>query len=82
MIKLLSEFKNIDNSIMKIMRAGFKISFILGLFFTYILFFYTINPISHTIFEIGYLGVKASLMFFVSFLVGGLASDKIKKGTI
>ncbi len=80
MIKLLNDIKNIDASIIKIMKLGFKFSFILGIFFTYILFLYTINPVSHVTFEIGYLGVKCSLMFFVSFLVGAIASDKFKKG--
>lgn len=82
MIKLLSEIKNIDDSIMKIMKIGFKFSIILGLLFTYVLFFYAINPTSHVTFEIGYLGVKCSLMFFVCFLVGALASNRIKNGEI
>ncbi len=80
MIKFLNDIKNIDSSIIKVMKLGFKFSFILGIFFTYILFLYTTNPISHVTFEIGYLGVKCSLMFFVSFLVGAIASDKLKKG--
>lgn len=80
MINFFREIKNIDESIMKIMKIGFKFSFIFCLFFTYILFLYTSNPVSHVTFEIGYLGIKCSLMFFVSFLVGAVASDKFKKG--
>lgn len=82
MINLFRDIKDIDSSIMKVMKIGFRFSFILGLFFTYILLIYALNPVSHVTFEIGYLGVKGSLMFFVSFLVGALASDKIKKGAI
>ena len=82
MKKFIEDFKDIDSSIVKVMKIGFRFSFIFGLFFTYILFLYTLNPVSHITFEIGYLGVKSSLMFFVSFLVGALASDKIKKGVI
>ena len=80
MINFFSEIKDIDSSIIKIMKTGFKFSFILCLIFTYVLFLYTLNPVSHVTFEVGYLGVKCSLMFFVSFLVGALASDKFKKG--
>lgn len=82
MKKLIEDFKDIDNSIVKVMKHGFRFSFVLCILFTYILFLYTLNPVSHITFEIGYLGVKCSLMFFVSFLVGALASDKIKKGVI
>lgn len=80
MINLFRDIKDMDSSIMKIMKIGFRFSFIFGLFFTYILFLYILNPISHVTFEIGYLGVKCSIMFFVSFLVGAMASDKFKKG--
>ena len=80
MINLFRDIKDMDSSIMKIMKIGFRFSFVLGLFFTYILFLYILNPISHVTFEIGYLGVKCSIMFFVSFLVGAMASDKFKKG--
>ena len=80
MINLFRDIKDMDSSIMKIMKIGFRFSFIFGLIFTYILFLYILNPISHVTFEIGYLGVKCSIMFFVSFLVGAIASDKFKKG--
>ena len=80
MINLFRDIKDMDSSILKIMKIGFRFSFVLGLFFTYVLFLYILNPISHVTFEIGYLGVKCSIMFFVSFLVGAIASDKFKKG--
>ena len=78
MMRIFNEFKDIDNSIFKLMRFGFKFSFIFGLFFTYILYFYALNPVSHIAFDIGYLGVKCCLMFFVSFFVGAFVSNKIK----
>ena len=64
-MKFLSDFKKIDVSIVNIMRLGFRFSFILCIFFTYILFLYTLHPFSHVFFDIGYLGVKCSFMFFV-----------------
>ena len=79
MKKFFNEFKEIDNSIIKIMKSGFKFSFILCIIFTYILALYTITPISHTLFDIGFLGVRCSLMFFISFFIGAIASNMIKK---
>ena len=79
MKKLINDFKNIDISIVKVMKNGFKFSFVLCLMATYILFLYITNPVSHITFKIGYSVVKCSLTFFVSFLVGALASDKIQK---
>ncbi len=79
MKKILDEFKSIDNSIIKVMKLGFKFSFILCIVFTYILYLYTLNPISHTLFDIGYLGVRCSFMFFASFFIGGITSNKIFK---
>ena len=77
MRKVLEEIKNIDKSIVKIMNSGFKFSFVVCMIFTYILYLYTLNPISHIHFEIGYLGVKCGLMFFASFLIGAISSNKI-----
>ena len=79
MKKLISDFKDIDITIIKVMKNGFKFAFVLGLLATYILFLYMQNPVSHIAFEIGYSVVKCSLTFFVCFLVGVLASDKIQK---
>lgn len=79
MKKLFNDFKSIDFSIINIMKNGFKFSFVLCLFATYILFLYILNPISHIAFEIGYSIAKCSLTLFVCFLVGALTSDKIKK---
>lgn len=79
MMNFFSNIKNIDNSIIRIMKSGFRFSFILCLFFTYILFLYTLNPVSHVAFAIGYLGVKCGLMFFVCFFVCAFATDQIRK---
>ena len=79
MKKFFNEFKDIDNSIIKIMKSGFKFSFILCIIFTYILFLYALNPISQTLFNIGFLGVKCSFMFFISFFICAIASNMIKK---
>lgn len=79
MMKFIDDFKNIDVSVTKVMNNGVKFSFVLGLLATYILFFYIQNPVSHVIFEAGYAIIKCSIMFFVCFLVGAFATDKILK---
>ena len=78
----INEFKNIDESIVKIRTIGVKVSFIIGLFFTYILFLYSKNPVSQFAFDIGYSGVKLCLMFLVSFYVCSFAFNIIRNGNI
>ena len=82
MKKFINEFKEIDKSIIKIRDIVIKFSFIICLFFTYILFLYSTNPISHLAFDIGYLGVKCSLTFLVSFFIGAPAMNKIMNKTM
>lgn len=79
-MNMMKDFKNIDSSIVNIMKNGYRFSFLLAIFSSYILFLYTYNPISHFWFESGILLLKASITAFVSFLVCGFAFDKIKKG--
>lgn len=77
MKKFINDFKGIDISIMKVMKGGFKASLVLCLIATYIMYLYILNPVSHTAFDIGYSVARCGLMFFVSFLVGALASNYI-----
>ncbi len=77
---VIKDFKNIDSSVIKIMKNGYKFSFLLAIFSSYILFLYTYNPISHIWFESGILLLKVSITAFVSFLSFGFVFDKIKKG--
>lgn len=77
MKKFINEFKEINKSIVKIRNIGIKFSFITCLLFTYILYFYSINPISHLAFDIGYLGFKCSLTFLISFFIAAPAINKI-----
>lgn len=79
-MNIIKDFKNIDSSISKIMKNGYKFSFLLAIFASYILFLYTYNPISHIWFESGILLLKTSISVFVAFLTCGFAFDKIKKG--
>jgi len=79
MNKFIYDFQNMNSSITTLMKSGLKFSFIFCLFFTYILYFYTFNPISHLAFEIGYLGVKCSFMLISCFLGFAIISNKISK---
>ncbi len=78
MIKFINDFKSIDVSIVRVMKNGFKFSFIVFLIATYILYLYILNPASHIAFEVGYAIIKSSIMLFVCFLVGALTSNKIQ----
>ncbi len=77
MKNFINDFKNIDISIINIMRGGFKVSLVLCLIATYIMYLYILNPVSHMTFDIGYSVARCGFMFFVSFLVGALASNYI-----
>ena len=77
MKKFINDFKGIDISIMKVMKGGFTASLVLCLIAAYIMYLYILNPVSHTAFDIGYSVARCGLMFFVSFLVGALASNYI-----
>lgn len=79
-MSVIKDFKNIDSSVIKIMKHGYRFSFLLAILSTYILFLYTYNPISHVWFESGILLLKASITAFVAFLTCGFVFDKIKKG--
>ena len=52
MIKFINDFKSIDVSIVRVMKNGFKFSFIVFLIATYILYLYILNPASHIAFEV------------------------------
>ena len=74
MKNFINDFKGIDISIINVMKGGFKASLVLCLIATYIMYLYVLNPVSHMAFDIGYSIARCGLMFFVSFLVGALAS--------
>ena len=76
MNKLLEEFKNIDKSILKLMKSGIKFSFVFCLFAT--LFLATYETV-HTpiLFSIGLF--KTSLFFFVAFITYAFAFDSVRK---
>lgn len=79
-MNIIKDFKNIDSSISKIMKNGYKFSFLLAIFSAFILFLYTYNPISHFWFECGLSLLKTSISAFVAFITCGFVFDKVKKG--
>jgi len=76
------DIKNIDKKVFSLMVNGFKFSSIILIFSLYILLLYKFNPISHTFFEAGILLFKASLMFYVSFIICGFFIDQMFKKNI
>ena len=50
MIKFINDFKSIDVSIVRVMKNGFKFSFIVFLIATYILYLYILSYISLNIY--------------------------------
>ena len=76
--KLITNIKNIDKNILKIMFSGFKFSFIICILSCFISLSYILNPVSHILYNSGIILFKTSITFAVSFFVCGFAIDKIK----
>ena len=78
MNKLLEEFKNIDKSILKLMKSGIKFSFVFCLFATLVLATYETVHIP-ILLSIGFSLFKTSLFFFVAFITYAFAFDSVRK---
>ena len=82
MIKIIiDKYKSIDDKVKKIMINGFKFSFISLIFSVLILSIYTTYTLP-IIYYCGTLLFKASLMFFVEFIILGIGFDTLKKQMI
>ena len=75
---LLNTIKTLDIRINNIMKNGFKLSFILALFSTYLLLSYHLVNIPN-LFYIGITLLKASLHFLVAFFIGAISFNTILK---
>ena len=77
-----NKFKHLDLKVKNIMKHGFIFSLLFCLFSVLILYtyhrFYTV-PI---VFTVGTILFRTSLMFFVDFVICGIAFDTIKKQLI
>ncbi len=78
MKQLLLEFKNIDCSILKLMKLGIKFSFLISIISIIILFTYDFIYTSPSTYYIGISLFKSSLFFMVGFVICGFAFSKIK----
>ncbi len=83
MIKMIrNKFENLDLKVKNIMKYGFTFSLLFCLFSILILYTYHTTYTIPLIFTIGTILFKSSLMFFVDFLICGIAFDSIKKQMI
>lgn len=79
---IINKFKNMDVKIKNIMKYGFTFSLLFCLFSILILYTYHQLYTVPLIFTVGTILFKTSLMFFVDFLICGIAFDTIKKQII
>ena len=75
---IINKFKNLDNKVKSIMVNGFKFSFAFCLLSVLILGIYTLCLLP-ILYSAGTLLFKASIMFFVDFIILGIGFDTIKK---
>ncbi len=78
MKKIIDEFKGFDKSILKIMKSGFRFSFVFCLFATLILAIYN-NVHIPALFYTGISLFQTSLSFFVAFIAYGFIFNRMKK---
>lgn len=76
--KIILEIKNMDMSIARAMKVGFKVSFLLCLFSTFILSLYNTYPISHIIYDSSLILFRTGLFFAVSSFMSALVINKIR----
>ncbi len=79
---LIDKFRHLDKITYKIMKNGFKFSFILACVSLFLLITYMLFYSAPLLYYIGISVFKLSLTFGIEFLVCGFAVDTIKKQMI
>lgn len=79
MNKMIAELKSLDQSILHIMKSGLRYTFGLMLISCMILLTYHFIYPSPTVYEIGTSLFQSSSFFIVSFIIFGIAFNKIKQ---
>ena len=77
--KLISNVKEMDKYIVRIMKKGFKFSAYICILSLIILLTYCIYPISHISLDSSLILFRTGLFFAVGFFICGFAVDKLKK---
>lgn len=77
--KIIITFKKLDIQIKNIMKYGFIFSFVFCLFSILILYIYHKFITYPSLFLIGTILFKTSLMFFADFIICGLSFNKLIK---
>ena len=67
--EIISNIKNIEKNILRIMFLGFKFCFIISILSSLVLVFYILNPITYLLYECGTILFKTSLRFAVTFFI-------------
>lgn len=79
MHKMIAEIKEMDTSILKIMKTGLRYAFGLMLISCMVLLTYNLIYPNPTMYEIGISLFKSSAFFVVDFIVFGVSFNKIKQ---
>ena len=80
--KLINTFKELDKLTFKIMKYGLKFCFGICIFSILILATYNLLILSPSLYYIGLLLFKISIIFSIEFIICGLVVDGIKKQAI
>ncbi len=79
---IVNKFKNLDLKVKNIMKCGFIFSLLFCFISILVLYTYHTTYTIPLIFTVGTILFRTSLMFFVDFIICGIAFDTIKKQMI
>ena len=77
--QLVDNIKSIEKYILSFMFLGINFAFLICVISSLVLLFYILNPISYLIFDAGIIIFKTSLKFAISFFIGAIVINNLKK---
>ena len=80
--KLKNTFNNLEEKNLKLMKFGFKFSFVIAMISSIILITYLFFVHTPIVYKLGIIIFEISLYFMADFFVSGIAIDSIKKQMI
>ncbi|MBR1803030.1 MAG: hypothetical protein IJ777_03605 [Clostridia bacterium] len=78
MNQIMTEIKNLDQSILHLMKSGLRYTFVLMLISCMVLLTYNFIYPNPTVYAVGISLFKSSLFFIVAFIIFGFSFNKIK----
>ncbi len=82
MKKILSEIKQINKKVIKIINYGFTFCFAVSIIGLLLMLTYNTYSVSYDFFKAGIILIRTSILFAAQFVACGFIMDRLKKGKI